>query len=713
MERLLKTGVVVIAFLCAIICANAQEISRSTIILDKEINPSGKSIHLNAVTNNSAYSVKIILNNKESTGFLVRPGETKSCNKTCSSVRADNINGQFSIPVWTSKDTKAEWKRLQAAQNASAQASVQEPSVPQDPAEEKQDNEHRTKTTKPDYDTPSVAQTRTIQYLSLFDQFTRSSEIGQYLSDEAIENSRKEINNHIECLKNWKDKEAYIEDLQLRKYLGNEQKSIDTYNGNCESAINSYLDRYDGYAIIGGTKEQCRQELLSFVKNRLDTRQHLIDQLSAALPDSANDESGFKMPDLSSIVNILIIAVLLIVVLALFLRTKKKKKASNSNQTKVETTNDEASPTIVVRRKTTSILKRQSLDDVIDNKEYLKIECNEFCNDSAVKNIYLKNTCIKEIYNLYAEDLRNPDNPKEDGCMVLGRWVFDSETNEYDVSLEQTVMPGDDAVFQEYELNFGGKIKLKVAESLRKLRRATNLQYDLTCWVHSHPGLGVFFSNSDCNVQTQLKHPTHPNFLTAIVIDILTPQQELGIFTFRHDSSINSKADLKKMYSLEELHKWAIESERLAFKADDYINLLQSAESRYYDCQAIKLNNSAIIDLCSIVTEGASGVAGWIYGYPYANRNRQEYIVKNIMRSETGTDNELLGCLIIGTHCSIPSIRKAIIQQSRQIKFIFFYSTTDDSLTAIPMQNAQPGIDSKFYGEDKLENLKIWTRRKR
>ena len=161
---------------------------------------------------------------------------------------------------------------------------------------------------------------------------------------------------------------------------------------------------------------------------------------------------------------------------------------------------------------------------------------------------------------MYAEDLQKPENPKEDGCMVLGRWVYDSESQEYYVSLEQIVLPGDDAVFAEYELNFGGKIKLKVVELLRKLRRETNFQYDLTCWVHSHPGLGVFFSNSDVTVQMQLKHPSHPNFLTAIVVDILTPDMDLGIFTFKRDETINSRNDLKKMYSLREWYEWAIEN---------------------------------------------------------------------------------------------------------------------------------------------------------
>ena len=67
----------------------------------------------------------------------------------------------------------------------------------------------------------------------------------------------------------------------------------------------------------------------------------------------------------------------------------------------------------------------------------------------------------------------------------------------------------------------------------------------------------VFFSNSDLNVQMQLKHPTHPNFLTAMVVDTLTPKEDVGIFTFRRDGNINSKAELTRMYSLKAWYEWA------------------------------------------------------------------------------------------------------------------------------------------------------------
>ena len=80
---------------------------------------------------------------------------------------------------------------------------------------------------------------------------------------------------------------------------------------------------------------------------------------------------------------------------------------------------------------------------------------------------------------------------------------------------------------------------------------------------------------------------------------------------------------------------------------------------------------------------------------------------------ENNTDNDLLGCLIVGTHCSIPSIRKAITDYSHRIKFVIFYSIKDETITTIPMIDMQLSMDEKYYSEEKLEDLKIWTRRKR
>ena len=551
---------------------------------------------------------------------------------------------------------------------------------------------------------------RSLTIEEIIPDFNNYLETIPFLSVESIDEETASIDEHIKSLRNWKDKDAYIREHHLNSYIKTIEDSLNHYSKKT-SLITNYIEKFGNKEIVN--RSECIDSIQMVLMNRLGQREANIYRLSAELKAIPETES-FDWKSLDwKLIGLCSGLFLLLVILSIWF-----KKASKKNRTTTLSGNNpngtaDASAAIVVRRKTTSILRKQSLEDVIDNDAYMEIDCSDFCSDSAVRRMYIKNTCIKDIYNMYAEDLRNPDNPKEDGCMVLGRWVHDDQSNEYYVSLEHIVLPGDDAVFSEYELNFGGKIKLKVTEKLRKLRRETNLQYDLTCWVHSHPGLGVFFSNSDNNVQMQLKHPAHPNFLTAIVVDILTPQQEMGIFTFKRDSSINSKVDLKKLYSLEELYKWAVESDRNAFKPEDHYNTLATSKSHSNDCYGIELSNGAIIDMGMLVAEKKSGLAGLIHGFSSQQGQRAFHVAATVSNKDAVPDNELIGCFIVAPHCSIPSVRKAISDYAGKIKFVLVYTPADDLLTSIPVIGEDVSTDEQLYGEQKLEDLKIWTRRKR
>lgn len=692
----------------------AQAVSDKTIIIDKTV-ISESTIRLERVTNKSGYDIEIITRN--GTGlrslFKIRKGESHPFhpfNIECTRVQA-NFIGQGAanggcITIWDEKKTSAEWGKLQKSKETTNFKKIEKNiEIETENTQNEKQNVSNTTTAK---------KKEVVDGETVVDSFKQKLDKDSYWSTSSINKDVETINRHIlSIIKNSTDKEAYINNYNLIDYIKSEGRKIEDFKEKINKTTDDFISSYDEYKIESDF--DYKDSIINILEERVSRREMAIQNLNETIDSLEEEERGIDITklDQETLINIgAIVFVILILIIWFSIMTKRKKNKRKQINIQQSSTND-ASPAIVVRRKTTSILKKQSLEDVIDNKAYLKIECADFCNDSAVRRMYIKNTCIKDIYNMYADDLRNPDNPKEDGCMVLGRWVHDDHTNEYYVSLEEIVRPGDDAVFQEYELNFGGKIKLRVAEKLRKLRRDTNLQYDLTCWVHSHPGLGVFFSNSDTSVQMQLKHPSHPNFLTAIVVDILTPQQEFGIFTFKHDSSINSRNDLKKMYSLEELHKWAVESDRNTYKTEDYYNVLSKAENVSDNCQGIQLNNGAIIDISSITTEENTGLVGWIHGYKTHSRGKNEYIVNTVSNVENNTDNDLLGCLIVGTHCSIPSIRKAITDYSHRIKFVIFYSIKDETITTIPMIDMQLSMDEKYYSEEKLEDLKIWTRRKR
>lgn len=513
----------------------------------------------------------------------------------------------------------------------------------------------------------------------------------------------------------------------FKSYIDTE-KNLPTTDDEIQDYVGSFFRSLPGVTYRKGNADteelsddeidKLGQKCINLLKEKKKETQISIQQNESALNQRRDMPLTYRQLFIRiglSVVFVLVLAA--IVFLLVKFRKRNKPVFTNHNQytgsTSTNSSNNIGTSDVIIRRKTSSIMHKQSLDDVVNNGNYMVINCSDFCNDTAVKTMYIKNSCIIDIYSMYAETLRNPNNPKENGCMVLGRWVHDEKLDEYSVSLEEIIKPGDDAVFAEYELDFGGKIKVKVNEKLRKLRRETDLQYDLTCWVHSHPGLGVFFSNTDCNLHLLHKHPTHPKFLTAIVIDILTPQQELGIFTFKHDMSLNSKADLRQFYSLEEWYKWAVESKRTAVVFEEHYNTLENAKSRNNRCYNIQLSNSTIIDIDLIATNPNRNSLYFVHGFSIQQSGQTTNIAVKIENTDIMTDNELVGCFMVVTHRSYPTIRKTVADYLDKIKFVLVYSTADGMLTTIPVIANDLCTDESYYGEQPLEELKIWTRRKR
>ena len=579
----------------------------------------------------------------------------------------------------------------------------------------------------------------------VIDEFRKHVEKVPFFSDSAVTAAKNEIEEHIKCLRNWSDRKAYVEEHHLKTYLSTNRDSLQYYKGLASVEIDNFMKQYT--LVEPEDEPECRNGMMALLNDKLSVRETNLNLLDKEL----NSQEGGSSLNWKLIGTIIGALLLLGILIALLRRNKQPAVPQPSN---VQHSNRPGSgqqggkePGIIVRRKTATILKKQSLEDVIGNPNYLQVDAVDFCYESAVRRMYIKNTCIIDIYNMYAEDLRNSNHPSENGCMVLGRWVHDDESKEYYVSLEQIVLPGDDAVFDEYELNFGGKIKLRVLEQLRKLRRETNFQYDLTCWVHSHPGLSVFFSNSDVSVQEQLKHPQHPNFLTALVVDILTPTQEVGIFTYRRDANINSKNDLKRMYSLKEWYDWAVKSleanpeghpqpmaeaevqtepqvesvqdtfaevvEDVSFNHAEFFNMLSNAKVRTDTCNGIHLNREMIVDMCmSIGTAQGSALLGYVHGRSLQHEQKVEHLAEQLSNNEQAADKDLLGCFVVDAHRSIPSIRKAVEDCLDKIMFVLVYQPTTGMLTSIPVVDSELSTEESNYGEQKLEDLKIWTRKK-
>ena len=544
-----------------------------------------------------------------------------------------------------------------------------------------------------------------------------------YFNEATIQSLNDEVTAHIGKLQNWKDRDAYIEDNHLTEFVSSQKDELTKQKDEVGNLIDQFMMQYSGKQITDSTA--CRDSLENIVYDKLVRLETSLNQLEREM--NAKPENQLGGLPMNAILGIVGAIVALLVIWAIVSATRKRKskpapvaKTTNVNRGSANTGSGEAG--IVVRRKTATILKKQSLEDVIDNPHYMKINLEDCCYESAVRRMYIKDSCLVDIFNMYLPDVEDPDNAREFGCMVLGRWVYDAENSEYYVSLEQIVLPGDDAVFDEYELNFGGKIKLKVLELLRKLRRETNLQYDLTCWIHSHPGLTVFFSNADSNVQDQLKHPQHPKFLTALVVDTLTPTMETGVFTYHRDMTLNTRNDLKKLYSLVEWYEWAQKSVDSEYEVSDetptetdtpYFNTLAESKEHTTACFGINLSRDTIVDLCMSLSNQTNGIAGFIHGHAKTKDQLTEFVAERLSNKEKEENMESVGCFVVAPHLSIPSVRKVVGEKVGQFKFVLVYTPNDGVLTSIPVMADDLCSYESYYGSQKLEDLKLWTKNNR
>lgn len=562
-----------------------------------------------------------------------------------------------------------------------------------------------------------------------------------YFNEDNIQSLNNEVNDHIDNLRNWKDVDAYIQENNLKEYVVTQKEELKNHKLEVETGIDQFMKQYENR--LTGDRQVCRDSMENIVFLRLNTLETNLNTLESEM-NGGKDGFLAKLP-LPIILGVSGGLLLLLIIGAIITASRKKKfapapvvKPSRLNRT--PSGNNTGDAGIVVRRKTAMILKKQSLEDVMDNPHYMKIDLEDCCYESAVRRMYIKDTCLVDIYNMYLPDVKDPEHAKEYGCMVLGRWVYDAENTEYYVSLEHIVLPGDDAVFDEYELNFGGKIKLKVLEMLRKLRYETNLQYDMTCWIHSHPGLTVFFSNADSNVQDQLKHPQHPKFLTAIVIDTLTPTMETGIFTYHRDMTLNSRNDMKKLFSLTEWYEWAqrsvdgqvevtqeapeepptdsvkeqpVETSEDIENKSPHFNTLAESKEHTTACFGINMSNDIIVDICLSLSNQTNGIAGFVYGHANTKNQLTEFVAERLSNNDNEGNQPSIGCFVVTPHLSIPSIRKLIGDKLASQKFVLVYTPSDGVLTSIPMMAEDLCGFESYYGSQKLEDLKLWTKNNR
>ena len=261
------------------------------------------------------------------------------------------------------------------------------------------------------------------------------------------------------------------------------------------------------------------------------------------IPAEANNQ--LKKIALYVVAPVILIIIIILIIHSLHKKRKKKtleKSYSNVIQIIAEETND-------------NVVGLDYVQKDIDN--YFTLDMKDFFQDTAVKKVYIKREAIHQLNNYFKSFLENPERTNETGCYLIGGWEsLKGNSEQYNISIEELVTPGDDVIYGEYSLNFGLKIGIKLGGTIQNLCEKTGRDYVHTAWMHSHPGLGLFLSSHDLIVQKQLTYEDAPKRMIAIVIDTNTPDWQMAIFSSKNNGNMNNKEDLLKTISFDVLNDW-------------------------------------------------------------------------------------------------------------------------------------------------------------
>lgn len=403
-------------------------------------------------------------------------------------------------------------------------------------------------------------------------------------------------------------------------------------------------------------------------------------------------------------VYVLLVVVIIALIVVLILLRRSKRQAKTEPNVKYD-------PSVISIIKDESVKYDHGLTHVTDHpNEYLSFDMDSVFDNTAVNKVYLSTALVKQLYEFFSNSLEADGRTNETGCFIVGCWDF-LPNKRYDISLEYMVEPGDDADFGEYSLHFGKKISVNMASVIDNLAQKTKRDYLLTCWIHSHPGLGLFLSNHDLIVQKQLTYSDHKNRLLAIVIDTNTPELKTGFFTAKTDGTMNNREEVKRWFSFEEIFN----SGRELNRSNPTKQEVEAQEEEKFgtnpDCFNITLSGDtmdyigfaphAINQIDTTLYACNQGVVGYFFG-EFHNR----YMEVGCCLPYDNEEKE--GCLIYGDGIGSTQLSK-FATDLVGCKFFVNCTSTDKIFIWAKNQNGS----FEIVGESALTQMKEWIRRKR
>ncbi|GLR16677.1 MPN domain-containing protein [Portibacter lacus] len=187
-------------------------------------------------------------------------------------------------------------------------------------------------------------------------------------------------------------------------------------------------------------------------------------------------------------------------------------------------------------------LSGEEFREVLKNGKYAFLDLNELWPDSAIKELYLSNECIKALGKfLKEENLDKVVTEMEGAIPEVGGFLMGyhqlNESGHIRVTMDEFV-----PFVPEYHDVF--KIEIGTATLVQELGDAqdTHPDKDVIGWFHTHPGHGLFLSNSDLSVQRHFPL----KYQIAMEIDSLTETLDTAFFTRKEDGTINNVEHRKK-----------------------------------------------------------------------------------------------------------------------------------------------------------------------
>ena len=179
---------------------------------------------------------------------------------------------------------------------------------------------------------------------------------------------------------------------------------------------------------------------------------------------------------------------------------------------------------------------------VLSDGKYAFLDLNELWPDSAIKELYVSKECIKDLGSfLKEENLDKVVTEMEGAIPEVGGFLMGyhqlNESGHIRVTMDEFV-----PFIPEYHDVF--KIEIGTATLVQELGDAqdTHPDKDVIGWFHTHPGHGLFLSNSDLSVQRHFPQ----KYQIAMEIDSLTDTLDTAFFTRKIDGTINNVEHRKK-----------------------------------------------------------------------------------------------------------------------------------------------------------------------